>query len=61
MARLAPTSAEPASSDAFRATRDLDLLGRGDASPSFAEAVFKELCRLAVEPDDVEFDAATVS
>ncbi len=46
--------------DAFRATRDLDLLGRGDASPTFAEVVFKELCRLAVEPDGVEFDPATV-
>ena len=46
--------------DAFRATRDLDLLGRGDASPSFAEVVFKDLCRLTVEPDGVEFDAASV-
>jgi Nucleotidyl transferase AbiEii toxin, Type IV TA system len=46
--------------DAFRATRDLDLLGRGDASPAFAEVVFKELCRLAVEPDGVDFDAAMV-
>ena len=46
--------------DAFRATRDLDLLGRGDASPTLAEVVFKELCRLVVEPDGVEFDAARV-
>jgi hypothetical protein len=46
--------------DAFRATRDLDLLGRGDASPAFAEVVFKELCGLAVEIDGVAFDAATV-
>jgi hypothetical protein len=46
--------------DAFRATRDLDLLGRGDDSPAFAEVVFKELCRHAVEPDGIDFDAATV-
>ncbi len=46
--------------DAFRATRDLDLLGRGDASPERAAAVFKDLCRVAVEPDGVEFDPATV-
>jgi hypothetical protein len=37
--------------DAFRATRDLDLLGRGDASPDSAEVVLKELCGLAGEPD----------
>ncbi len=46
--------------DAFRATRDLDLLGRGDASPERAAAVFKELCRVVVEPDGMEFDPATV-
>jgi nucleotidyltransferase AbiEii toxin of type IV toxin-antitoxin system len=46
--------------DAFRATRDLDLLGRGDASPEQAAAVFKDLCRVAVEPDGIEFDATTV-
>lgn len=46
--------------EAFRATRDLDLLGRGDASPERAAAVFEDLCRIAVEPDGVEFDAATV-
>jgi hypothetical protein len=46
--------------DAFRATRDLDLLGRGDPSRGFAEIVFKDLCGMAVEPDGVEFDATTV-
>jgi len=46
--------------DAFRATRDLDLLGRGNASPAFAEVVFRELCGAAVEPDGIEFDATTV-
>lgn len=46
--------------DAFRATRDLDLLGRGDASPERAAAIFKDLCWVAVEPDGIEFDPATV-
>ena len=46
--------------DAFRATRDLDLLGAGDASPAGAEAVFKDICRTHVEPDGVEFDASSV-
>jgi predicted nucleotidyltransferase component of viral defense system len=46
--------------DAFRATRDLDLLGAGDASPAGAEAVFKDICRTRVEPDGVEFDASSV-
>ena len=46
--------------DAFRATRDLDLLGPGDASPDRAEVVFKEPCRVTVEPDGIEFDPATV-
>ncbi len=46
--------------DAYRATRDLDLLGHGDASSVFVEAVFKEVCRLAVEPDGVDFDPRTV-
>jgi predicted nucleotidyltransferase component of viral defense system len=46
--------------DAFRATRDLDLLGAGDASPASAEAVFKDICRTRVEPDGVDFDASSV-
>ncbi len=46
--------------DAFRATRDLDLLGRGDASPAFAELVFRSLCRMPVEADGVEFDEGSV-
>ena len=46
--------------DAFRATRDLDLLGAGDASPEKAAAIFEEVCRIAVEPDGVEFDPETV-
>ena len=41
--------------DSFRATRDLDLLGRGEASPKQMEALFREVCRTAVPPDAVEF------
>lgn len=46
--------------DAFRATRDLDLLGRGDASPERAAALFKDVCQVAVESDGIDFDPATV-
>lgn len=46
--------------DSFRATRDLDLLGRGEASPTQMEALFKEVCRTAVAPDAVEFREETV-
>lgn len=41
--------------DPFRATRDIDLLGFGDADPDAMLTVFKEIC--AVEADDgVAFD-----
>jgi hypothetical protein len=43
-----------------RPTRDLDLLGRGDASPGALAGVFRDLCSLEVEPDGVEFVAETV-
>jgi hypothetical protein len=46
--------------DAFRATRDLDLLGNGDASPIAVTAVFKEVCVAAVEADGIEFVPASV-
>lgn len=46
--------------ESSRATRDLDLLGRGDASPDRAHAMFKEICRLPVEPDGGAFAADTV-
>lgn len=46
--------------DAFRATRDLDLLARGDNSPEALADVFREVCRVPVPPDGVEFANETV-
>lgn len=46
--------------DAFRATRDLDLLGSGDASPVAVTAIFKEVCETAVEPDGIAFAPESV-
>jgi predicted nucleotidyltransferase component of viral defense system len=41
-----------------RVTRDLDLLGFGDASPAAMEEVFREVLGVPVEPDGIEFDEA---
>jgi len=41
-----------------RVTRDLDLLGFGNASPSAMEGVFREVLGSQVEPDGIEFDDA---
>ena len=43
-----------------RATRDLDLLGFGHPSPARLADIFRELCRLEVEADGVDFDARSV-
>jgi len=45
---------------AHRPTRDLDLLGYGDASAEGLRAVFQEVCRTKVEPDGLRFDAADI-
>ena len=45
-----------------RPTRDADLLGFGSADIPRMEAVFRDLCAAACEPDDgIRFQAATVS
>lgn len=46
--------------DTYRPTRDLDLLGQGDCSPSHMEDVFKAVCATEVEDDGLQFDASTV-
>ena len=46
--------------DAPRPTRDVDLLGFGPADEADVKANFVELCGLAVEPDGLEFLAASV-
>lgn len=43
-----------------RVTRDLDLLGSGPPSTDRLADIFRELCRLEVEADGVEFDARSV-
>lgn len=48
--------------DMHRPTRDLDLLGFGDAGEERLRGVFQSLCTLPVDDDDgLVFDAATVS
>ena len=39
-----------------RPTKDLDLLGIGDASDDILAAIFREICNTKVEPDGMEFD-----
>ena len=41
--------------DPFRPTHDLDLLGRGDSSTASTTAIFREICRTAVEDDGLVF------
>jgi len=43
------------SGEPYRATRDLDLLGRGDNAVSSLEKVFREICIIPVEGDGLEF------
>ena len=44
-----------------RVTRDLDLLGFGHPSPERLADIFRELCRLEVEADGVDFDPRSVA
>lgn len=46
--------------DPFRATRDIDLLGFGDAAPDAMLAVFKEICAVEAE-DGVTFDTEALA
>jgi hypothetical protein len=43
-----------------RVTRDLDLLGFGHPSPERLADIFRELCRMEVEADGVDFDPRSV-
>ena len=43
-----------------RPTRDLDLLGFGEASRERLTVVFQELCRVDVQPDGLEFDPDSI-
>lgn len=43
-----------------RATQDLDLLSSGDNNVSYLEQVFREVCRVQVEDDGLDFKEETV-
>jgi predicted nucleotidyltransferase component of viral defense system len=43
-----------------RATKDVDLLCRGDNSIAEIEAIFRVVCQVDVVPDGLEFDMTTV-
>lgn len=43
-----------------RPTRDADFLSTGDNSPERFQALFEEICTLAVEDDGLQFDPGTV-
>jgi hypothetical protein len=45
---------------AYRPTRDLDLLGHGDASPERLAGIFKTICTMDVEPDGLVFDDKSI-
>ena len=45
---------------AHRPTRDLDLLGFGDASNERLMGIFQRLCGVEVEPDGLAFDAQSM-
>lgn len=43
-----------------RPTKDLDLLGFGDASADVIQRIFDEICKVAVEPDGLTFNSDTI-
>lgn len=47
--------------EAFRPTRDADLLGFGDLSERSLVEIFHECCAMEVEPDGLIFDPGSVS
>lgn len=47
--------------ETLRPTRDADLLGFGDLSDEALTGIFRDVCRVEVEPDAVTFDADSVA
>lgn len=47
--------------EAFRPTRDADLLGFGDLSEQSLTEIFRECCVMEVEPDGLVFDPASIT
>lgn len=48
-------------SDAYRPTRDADMLAYGDPKPEGSKDIFRELCTLESEADGLTFDPNTVT
>ena len=48
------------SSEPYRATRDIDLLGWGDNSPLRLKSIFQELCDIQVKGDGLAFASDTI-
>jgi hypothetical protein len=46
--------------EAYRATKDLDLLGRGDPSPESLVELFRSLCAIPAESDGLTFQPNSV-
>lgn len=46
--------------DAYRPTRDLDLLGFGASAPDAVAACFREICQIPVPRDDIRFFPETL-
>lgn len=44
----------------YRPTRDLDLLGHGESDAGGVEAIFREICKIPVENDGLEFLGDTI-
>ena len=44
----------------YRPTRDLDLLGRGEASADAVAAAMRDILAAVVDDDGLEFDASTI-
>ncbi len=47
--------------EAYRATRDLDLLGSGGPSIKRLETIFRDICQIEVQDDGLQFDTTTIS
>lgn len=47
--------------EAYRQTRDMDLLGFGQNTANNLNSIFQELCLIEVEPDGIEFDSDSIT
>ncbi len=47
--------------EAYRPTRDIDLMGYGDNAPQRIVSVLQEICAISVEPDGIDFDSSCIN